>query len=46
MKIIGRSGYRFPYVSDLWGLQTLMMEGEAYESPEAMAERIRKYFLA
>jgi len=44
MKIIGRSGYRFPYVSDLWGLQTLMTEGEAYDPPEATAERLRRYF--
>ncbi|MCX8188671.1 MAG: hypothetical protein N3F64_03095 [Nitrososphaeria archaeon] len=44
LKIVGRSGYRFPFVSDLWGLQTLMMHGEAYEVPERMAERLRKYF--
>lgn len=44
VKIIGRSGYRFPFVSDLWGLQTLMMEGEAYETPEVMAKKLRKYF--
>ncbi len=44
MKIIGRAGYRFPFVSDIWGLQTLMMEGEAYETPEAMAKKLKQHF--
>ncbi|MEM2073996.1 MAG: hypothetical protein QXS74_07265 [Nitrososphaeria archaeon] len=44
LRIVGRSGYRFPFVSDIWGLQTLMMEGEAYETPERMAEKLKKYF--
>ncbi|MEM3404325.1 MAG: hypothetical protein QXJ17_07310 [Nitrososphaeria archaeon] len=44
IRIIGRSGYRKPFVSDLWGLQSVMNEGEAYDTPENTALKLRKYF--
>jgi len=45
LRIIGRSGYRRPFVSDLWGLQSIMNEGEAYDTPENMALKLKRYFL-
>lgn len=44
LRLIGRAGYKPPYVSDLWGLQALLQEGESYEAPESMARKIRPYF--
>lgn len=44
LRVMGRSGYKFPYVSDLWGLQSLMFEGESYDTPEDLAQRLRRYF--
>jgi galactose-1-phosphate uridylyltransferase len=44
LRLIGRSGYRPPYVSDFWGLQTLLLEGESYDAPENMARKLRPYF--
>ncbi|MGQ9781954.1 MAG: hypothetical protein ACUVQ8_06880 [Nitrososphaeria archaeon] len=44
LRIMGRSGYKFPYVSDLWGLQSLMFEGESYDAPEDLAQKLRRYF--
>ncbi len=44
LRIVGRAGYKQPFVSDLWGLQTIMMEGESYDTPEDMAQRLKKYF--
>lgn len=44
LRIIGRSGYKEPFVSDIWGLQSIMMEGESYDAPENMALKLKKYF--
>ena len=44
LRIVGRSGYKQPFVSDIWGLQAIMMEGESYDTPEDMAQRLKKYF--
>lgn len=44
LRIMARSGYRPPYVSDFWGLQSLLLEGESYDTPENMAQKLRAYF--
>jgi UDPglucose--hexose-1-phosphate uridylyltransferase len=45
LRVLGRFGYKPPYVSDMWGLQVILMEGEAYDTPENMAQKLKKYFL-
>jgi len=44
LRIALRFGYRQPFINDVWGLQSCLMEGESYESPEEVAKRLRKYF--
>ncbi|MEM3028005.1 MAG: hypothetical protein QW220_04675 [Candidatus Bathyarchaeia archaeon] len=43
LRIVARFGYRQPFTNDVWGLQALLQEGEAYEAPEAIAERLRSF---
>ena len=44
LRVLGRFGYKPPYVSDIWSLQAILMEGEAYDTPENMAQRLKKHF--
>jgi len=44
LRVLGRFGYKPPYVSDIWGLQAILMEGESYEAPEELAQKLKKYF--
>ena len=44
LRILGRFGYRQPYVSDMWDLQSILMEGESFDNPENVANRLKKYF--
>jgi UDPglucose--hexose-1-phosphate uridylyltransferase len=43
LRIVARFGYRQPFTNDVWGLQALLQEGEAYEAPEVLAERLRSF---
>jgi galactose-1-phosphate uridylyltransferase len=45
LRVLGRFGYKPPYVSDIWGLQAILTEGEAYETPENLAQKLKTYFL-
>ncbi|MBS7610437.1 hypothetical protein KEJ19_07790, partial [Candidatus Bathyarchaeota archaeon] len=46
LRIVARFAYRQPFINDVWGLQALLQEGEAYETPEAIAERLRSFAMA
>ncbi len=44
MRVLGRFGYKQPYVSDIWGLQAILMEGESYDTSENLAQKLKKHF--
>jgi len=45
LRVLGRFGYKPPYVSDMWGLQAILMGGESYETPENLAQKLKAYFV-
>jgi UDPglucose--hexose-1-phosphate uridylyltransferase len=44
LKVTARYGFREGYVSDVWGLRHLLDQGEVFESPEELAEKLRPRF--
>lgn len=44
LRISARFGFKQPFINDVWGLQALLLEGEAYETPETVAKKLREYF--
>lgn len=44
VRIVSRYGYKHNFVSDVWALQYLLDEQEAYEAPEETCSRLRRYF--
>ncbi|MEM2902344.1 MAG: hypothetical protein QXO32_06410 [Candidatus Bathyarchaeia archaeon] len=45
LKVAARYGFREGYVSDVWGLRHLLDQGEVFESPEELAEKLRPKFI-
>jgi galactose-1-phosphate uridylyltransferase len=44
LKIASRYGFQSHNVSDVWGLRYFLDESEVFDSPEAVAKGLRKYF--
>jgi galactose-1-phosphate uridylyltransferase len=44
LRIVSRYGYKPRFVSDIWALQYLFGEQEAYEAPEETCSKLKKYF--
>jgi galactose-1-phosphate uridylyltransferase len=44
LRVSARFGFKQPFINDVWGLQSLLLEGESYETPEAVARKLREFF--